>query len=91
VIGKGPFGAIFPISLLAKSMTQTLQKYYERFFETYQRPDKEWLVEAIVLDFDTRVTTGERKFQKSERTYFLVEPRRVYALIADGKDKKGPI
>src|SRR5699024_8232517 len=62
-------------------------KYYERFFEIIKDPTKS-INRGYNLNFDTRITTGEKEIPKIRaNTFFRLKPGE-FNTYADGKDKK---
>lgn len=62
-------------------------KYYERFFEIIKDPTKS-INRGYNLNFDTRITTGEKEIPKIRaNTFFRLKPGE-FITYADGKDKK---
>jgi len=62
-------------------------KYYERFFEIVKDPTKS-ISRGHNLDFDTRVTTGEKEIPKIRADVFFRLKQGEFITYADGKDKK---
>ena len=62
-------------------------KYYERFFEIIKDPTKS-VSRGHSLDFDTRVTTGEKEIPKNRADVFFRLEQGEFITYADGKDKK---
>ncbi len=62
-------------------------KYYERFFEIVKDPTKS-VSRGYNLDFDTRVTTGEKEVPKIRADVFFRLKQGEFITYADGKDKK---
>ncbi len=62
-------------------------KYYERFFEIIKDPTKS-VSRGHNLDFDTRVTTGEKEIPKIRADVFFRLKQGEFITYADGKDKK---
>ena len=62
-------------------------KYYERFFEIIKDPTKS-VSRGYNLDFDTRVTTGEKEIPKIRADVFFRLKQGEFITYADGKDKK---
>ncbi len=62
-------------------------KYYERFFEIIKDPTKS-VSRGHNLDFDTRVTTGEKEIPKIRADVFFRLKPGEFITYADGKDKK---
>ena len=62
-------------------------KYYERFFEIVKDSTKS-VSRGHNLDFDTRVTTGEREVSKIRADVFFRLKQGEFVVYADGKDKK---
>lgn len=62
-------------------------KYYERFFEIIKNPTKS-ISRGYNLDFDTRVTTGEKEIPKIRADVFFRLKQGEFITYADGKDKK---
>ena len=62
-------------------------KYYERFFEIIKDPTKS-ISRGHNLDFDTRITTGEKEIPKIRADLFFRLKQGEFITYADGKDKK---
>lgn len=62
-------------------------KYYERFFEIIKDPTKS-VSRSHNLDFDTRVTTGEKDIPKIRADVFFRLNQGEFITYADGNDKK---
>lgn len=62
-------------------------KYYERFFEIIKDPTKS-VSRGHNLDFDTRVTTGEKEIPKIRADVFFRLKQGEFITYADGKDKR---
>ena len=62
-------------------------KYYERFFEIIKNPTKS-ISRGHNLDFDTRITTGEKDIPKNRADVFFRLKQGEFITYADGKDKK---
>ena len=62
-------------------------KYYERFFEIIKHPTKS-VSRGHSLDFDTRVTTGEKEIPKNRADVFFRLEQGEFITYADGKDNK---
>jgi hypothetical protein len=62
-------------------------KYYERFFEIVKDPTKS-ISRGHNLDFDTRVTTGEKEIPKIRADVFFRLKQGEFITYADGKDKR---
>jgi len=62
-------------------------KYYERFFEIIKDPTKS-ISRGHNLDFDTRVTTGEKEIPKIRADVFFRLKQGEFITYADGNDKK---
>jgi type IV secretory pathway TraG/TraD family ATPase VirD4 len=62
-------------------------KYYERFFEIVKDPTKS-ISRGHNLDFDTRITTGEKEIPKIRADVFFRLKQGEFITYADGKDKK---
>ena len=62
-------------------------KYYERFFEIVKKPTTS-VNRGYSLDFDTRVTTGEKEIPKIRADVFFRLNQGEFITYADGKDKK---
>ena len=62
-------------------------KYYERFFEIIKDPTKS-VSRGHNLDFDTRVTTGEKEIPKIRADVFFRLKQGEFITYADGNDKK---
>ena len=62
-------------------------KYYERFFEITKDPTKS-ISRGHNLDFDTRITTGEKEIPKIRADVFFRLKQGEFITYADGRDKK---
>ncbi|MCG2462519.1 type IV secretion system DNA-binding domain-containing protein [Flavobacteriaceae bacterium F89] len=62
-------------------------KYYERFFEIIKDPTKS-ISRGHNLDFDTRVTTGEKEIPKIRADVFFRLKQGEFITYADGYDKR---
>lgn len=62
-------------------------KYYERFFEIIKDPTKSVNC-GYNLNFDTRITTGEKEIPKIRANAFFRLKQGEFITYADGKDKK---
>ncbi|NGX82716.1 type IV secretory system conjugative DNA transfer family protein [Aequorivita sp. KMM 9714] len=62
-------------------------KYYERFFEIIKDPTKS-ISRGHNLDFDTRITIGEKENPKIRADVFFRLKQGEFITYADGKDKK---
>ncbi|VVV00842.1 hypothetical protein FVB9532_02118 [Mesonia oceanica] len=62
-------------------------KYYERFFEIIKDPTKS-VSRGHNLDFDTRVTTGEKEIPKIRADVFFRLKQGEFITYADGRDNK---
>lgn len=62
-------------------------KYYERFFEIIKDPTKS-ISRGYNLDFDTRITTGEKEIPKVRASAFFRLKQGEFFTYADGTDKK---
>ncbi|MGY5849580.1 type IV secretory system conjugative DNA transfer family protein [Salegentibacter sp. F14] len=62
-------------------------KYYERFFKIVKKPTTS-VNRGYSLDFDTRVTTGEKEIPKIRADVFFRLKQGEFITYADGKDKK---
>ena len=62
-------------------------KYYERFFEIIKDPTKS-ISRGHNLDFDTRITTGEKEIPKIRADVFFRLKQGEFITYADGTDKK---
>tara|TARA_R110000744_G_scaffold56588_1_gene119339 strand:+ start:9450 stop:10928 length:1479 start_codon:yes stop_codon:yes gene_type:complete len=62
-------------------------KYYERFFEIVKDPTKS-ISRGHNLDFDTRITTGEKEIPKIRADVFFRLKQGEFITYADGKDKR---
>lgn len=62
-------------------------KYYERFFEIIKDPTKS-ISSGHNLDFDTRITTGEKEIPKIRADVFFRLKQGEFIAYADGRDKK---
>ncbi|MDO7172548.1 type IV secretory system conjugative DNA transfer family protein [Mariniflexile sp. AS56] len=62
-------------------------KYYERFFEIVKDSTKS-VSRGHNLDFDTRITTGEKEIPKIRADVFFRLKQGEFITYADGKDKK---
>ena len=61
-------------------------KYYERFFEIVKDPTKS-ISRGHNLDFDTRITTGEKEIPKIRADVFFRLKQGEFITYADGRDK----
>lgn len=62
-------------------------KYYERFFEIIKDPTKT-ISRSHNLDFDTRISTGEKEIPKIRADVFFRLKQGEFITYADGKDKR---
>jgi len=62
-------------------------KYYERFFEIIKKPTKT-VSEGLGIDFDTRVSKGEKEVAKTRADAFYGLKQGEFVVFHDGKDKK---
>ncbi len=62
-------------------------KYYERFFEIVKKETKS-VNKGYNLNFDTRVTKGEREVAKTRAEVFYRLRQGGFVVLADGEDKK---
>lgn len=62
-------------------------KYYERFFEIIKDPTKS-VSRGHNLNFDTRITTGEKEIPKIRADVFFRLKQGEFIAYADGRDKK---
>jgi type IV secretory pathway TraG/TraD family ATPase VirD4 len=62
-------------------------KYYERFFEIVKKETTS-VNRGQNLDFDTRITTGEKEVSKIRADVFFRLKEGEFITYADGKDKK---
>ncbi|SFF77863.1 Type IV secretion-system coupling protein DNA-binding domain-containing protein [Salegentibacter agarivorans] len=62
-------------------------KYYERFFEIVKKPTKS-VNSSYSLNFDTRVTTGEKEIPKLRSDVFFRLKQGEFITYADGIDKR---
>ncbi|MBC31433.1 MAG: mobilization protein [Muricauda sp.] len=62
-------------------------KYYERFFEIIKKPTKS-VNRSDTMNFDTRVTTGEREVSKIRADIFFKLLPGEFISFADGREKK---
>ncbi|WP_422082183.1 type IV secretory system conjugative DNA transfer family protein [Ulvibacterium sp.] len=62
-------------------------KYYERFFEIVKQETKS-VNKGYNLNFDTRVTKGEREVAKTRANVFYGLRQGGFVVLADGKDEK---
>ncbi|GLB52750.1 hypothetical protein NBRC110019_17900 [Neptunitalea chrysea] len=62
-------------------------KYYERFFEIIKDSTKS-VSRGHSLDFDTRITTGEKEIPKIRSDIFFRLKQGEFITYADGKDEK---
>ena len=62
-------------------------KYYERFFEIVKKETTS-INRGYSLDFDTRITTGEREIPKIRADLFFRLKQGEFITYADGEDKK---
>ena len=63
-------------------------RYYERFFEIVKRPTMSVSKGENTLNFDTRITKGEREVSKIRAEEFFRLKEGEFIAFADGKDKK---
>lgn len=62
-------------------------KYYERFFEIIKKETTS-ISKGFNLNFDTRVTKGEKEVAKNRADTFYGLQQGEFVVFADGKDKK---
>lgn len=62
-------------------------KYYERFFEIIKKPTTS-INRSHTINFDTRVTTGEKEVAKIRADVFFRLQPGEFVSFADGKEKK---
>ena len=62
-------------------------KYYERFFEIIKKETTS-ISRGHNLNFDSRITTGEREVAKRRADVFFRLKQGEFITYADGKDKK---
>ena len=62
-------------------------KYYERFFEIVKKPTKS-VNSSYSLDYDTRVTTGEKEIPKIRSDVFFRLKQGEFITYADGNDER---
>ena len=62
-------------------------KYYERFFEIVKKETTS-INRGYSLDFDTRITTGEKEIPKIRADVFFRLKQGEFITYADGEDKK---
>ena len=62
-------------------------KYYERFFEIVKKPTTS-INKSHTLNFDTRITTGEREVAKIRADVFFRLKQGEFISFADGKERK---
>ncbi|HEX9827740.1 MAG TPA: type IV secretory system conjugative DNA transfer family protein [Flavobacteriaceae bacterium] len=62
-------------------------KYYERFFEIVKKPTTS-ISQSHSLNFDSRVTKGEREVSKIRSDVFFRLKQGEFISFADGKDKR---
>ena len=62
-------------------------KYYERFFEIIKKETRS-ISKGFNLNFDTRVTKGEKEVSKNRADTFFGLRQGEFVVFADGKDKK---
>ncbi|WP_166962426.1 type IV secretory system conjugative DNA transfer family protein [Yeosuana marina] len=63
-------------------------KYYERFFEIVKRPTTTISKSQNSLDFDARISTGEKEVSKIRSDVFFRLKEGEFISFADGKDRK---
>lgn len=63
-------------------------KYYERFFEIVKKPTKTVSKKQNSLDFDSRISTGEKEVSKIRSDVFFRLKEGEFISFADGKDRK---
>ena len=61
--------------------------YYERFFEIVKRPIKSISTREGSLNFDTRITKGEKEVSKIRSDRFFRLKQGEFVAFSDGKDK----
>ncbi|HFA49339.1 MAG TPA: type IV secretory system conjugative DNA transfer family protein [Bacteroidetes bacterium] len=61
--------------------------YYERFFEIVKKPTTS-VNKSHTLNFDTRITTGEREVAKIRANVFFRLQQGEFIAFADGKERK---
>ena len=61
-------------------------KYYERFFEIVKKPTTS-INKSHTLNFDTRITTGEREVSKIRADVFFRLKQGEFISFADGKER----
>ncbi|MCB0473358.1 MAG: TraM recognition domain-containing protein, partial [Flavobacteriaceae bacterium] len=62
-------------------------KYYERFFELIKQPTTS-IHKGHNLDFDTRITKGEKEVSKRKAEIFFKLKEGEFIAFADGRDKR---
>ncbi|GGK20660.1 hypothetical protein GCM10007962_13460 [Yeosuana aromativorans] len=63
-------------------------KYYERFFEIVKKPTTTISKSQNSLDFDARISTGEKEVSKIRSDVFFRLREGEFISFADGKDRK---
>lgn len=63
-------------------------KYYERFFEIVKKPTTTISKSQNSLDFDSRISTGEKEVSKIRSDVFFRLKQGEFISFADGKDRK---
>lgn len=63
-------------------------KYYERFFEIVKKPTTTISKSQNSLDFDARISTGEKEVSKIRSDVFFRLKQGEFISFADGKDRK---
>ncbi len=63
-------------------------KYYERFFEIVKKPTTTISKSQNSLDFDSRISTGEKEVSKIRSDVFFRLKEGEFISFADGKDRK---
>ena len=63
-------------------------KYYERFFEIVKKPTTTISKSQNSLDFDSRISTGEKEVSKIRSDVFFRLKEGEFISFGDGKDRK---
>ncbi len=63
-------------------------KYYERFFEIVKKPTTTISKSQNSLDFDSRISTGEKEVSKIRSDVFFGLKQGEFISFADGKDRR---
>lgn len=78
IVNNQEYGTVY-LSIIAK--------YYERFFELVKKETTS-VNKGHNLNFDTRITTGEKEVSKRRADIFFRLKQGEFIAFADGKDKR---